>query len=91
MVLTDQTMSYDGSAAARATAHIRDNPLHASPTLATSRDGNQSSAPERAQIIPEHNGDGPWPTFVDGKPDFDKMDGVQRRAYHIARLNQKFG
>jgi hypothetical protein len=64
LVLTDQTMAYDGAAKARATVSIRNNPV-------------SSSAG--------------WPIFENGAPDFERMTGEQRRAYHRQRLTSKFG
>lgn len=68
--VTDQAMSYDGSAARRATAEIRNNPL------AGSRPAPESPAPLAAG----------WPRRADGSPDFDQMTPAQRLAYHQARL-----
>jgi hypothetical protein len=70
--ITDQTMSYDGSAARRATAEIRNNPLTRTKT----------------QIMParsENNSSG-WPMRADGSPDFESMNSTQRLAYDRARL-----
>jgi len=70
MKVTDQAMSYDGSAARRATAEIRDNPLaqpKPAPTPA------QKAAPD-------------WPKRADGSPDFEHMTSAQRLAYDRARL-----
>ena len=76
--LTDQTMSYDGSAARRATVEVRNNPLSSSAGTIANRQS------------PIANGEG-WPTLPGGKPDFAKMNSAQRRAYDAARLNRKFG
>jgi hypothetical protein len=62
LVLTDQSMSYDGAAATRANVTIQNNPLAKTP-----------------------------PTMTNGRPDFDKMNSEQRRAYDQHRLTQKFG
>jgi hypothetical protein len=68
--LTDQTMSYDGAAARRATVEIRNNPL-----------ARANSAPGQAgQAAPA------WPKRPDGSPDFEQMNSAQRLAYHRARL-----
>lgn len=71
LVLTDQKMSYDGSATRRATVEIRGNPL-AKPRTA----------------VPDSAG---WPCQADGSPDFAKMSGAQRLAYHQRRLDRQFG
>jgi hypothetical protein len=76
--LTDQAMSYDGSAARRSTVEVRNNPLaNPVPANATrpSPDGTNNSA---------------WPVRPNGAPDFEKMDGIQRRAYDQHRLGLKF-
>jgi hypothetical protein len=68
--VTDQAMSYDGSAARRATAEIRNNPL-AQPKPAPTAAGKAS---------PD------WPKRADGSPDFEHMNSAQRLAYDRARL-----
>jgi hypothetical protein len=78
--VTDQSMSYDGSAARRATADVRNNPLASAKT-----DGN-----EQRPASPKTGGS-KWPARVDGKPDFDAMTTDQRTAYHEARLNRMLG
>jgi hypothetical protein len=78
--LTDQTMSYDGSAARRASAEIRNNPLGG----ASLRGGRE---PARAAM-----GDGEaWPVLGSGEPDFQRMSSIQRQAYDAWRLKRKFG
>ena len=69
--VTDQTMSYDGSAARRATAEIRNNPL-----AKAKSDAAPAAAGETAG----------WPKRADGSPDFDRMNSTQRLAYDRARL-----
>jgi hypothetical protein len=69
--LTDQAMSYGGSATARATVAIRNNPLHRDEPAA-------GGAPN-------------WPALANGRPDFEKMNPEQRRAYDQQRLTRKFG
>jgi hypothetical protein len=71
--LTDQTMSYDGSATRRATVEVKNSPL--------------VSAEIRNPKSEIRNGE-TWPKLADGKPDFDKMSAPQRTAYHRARLNR---
>jgi hypothetical protein len=73
--LTDQSMSYDGSAARRATAEVRNNPLAGTATERSGAAARESS----------------WPRLADGKPDFGKMNSTQRRAYDEARLRRTFG
>jgi hypothetical protein len=92
--LTDQSMSYDGSAARRATAEIRNNPL------ATS---TESRPAPTASTAPARNGDlvvrvdgkpqeaEAWPVLPGGKPDFGRMTSEQRRAYDAWRLRKRFG
>jgi len=76
--LTDQTMSYDGSARERSTVEVQNNVL----TRSASEMGNRKS-----EI---GNADG-WPRLADGKPDFGRMNSAQRRAYDEARLKRVFG
>ncbi len=73
--LTDQTMSYGGSAAARATVSIQNNPL-------------RGSAPKTAGAPPAAP---TWPALPNGRPDFERMNPEQRRAYDQQRLARKFG
>jgi len=84
LALTDQSMSYDGSAARRATAQIRNNPL---------ANTDQGSAPvtrtPTAGTTPQTPAT--WPRTSQGLPDFDAMTGAQRQAYHAARLNKRLG
>jgi len=68
--VTDQAMSYDGSANRRATAEIRNNPLAKASTTPTATDGAATT----------------WPKRANGSPDFDKMSSAQRLAYDQARL-----
>ena len=76
--LTDQAMSYDGSATKRSTVEMRNNPVAA-------------TASETRNSKPETQTDRGWPKFSDGKPDFAKMDSTQRRAYDAARLTRIYG
>lgn len=79
--LTDQSMSYDGSAKARSTAIIRDNPLAITPAAASSMSREQT-ADASGQC---------WPVRESGGPDFARMNGGQRRAYDQQRLKRRFG
>jgi hypothetical protein len=83
--LTDQTMSYDGSVARRATVEVRNNPL------ASSRRGDQAGKAGNETRLVTPAAAGNWPTRADGSPDFDNMNSAQRHAYHRARLNRVFG
>lgn len=92
--LTDQTMSYDGTAAARATVPIRDNPL----ATVTKPASAPAPAPlPTAAAVPDSpapanpSSNGAWPLLPNGLPDFDKMTGHQRSAYHQSRLRRIFG
>lgn len=81
--LTDQTMSYDGSAARRATVVSRGNvPAPAKPVVKT-EGGELPSNTKRERSD--------WPKRPDGLPDFANMTSAQRLAYDAGRLTQKFG
>jgi hypothetical protein len=75
--LTDQTMSYEGNAAARATVSIQNNPLRGSASKTTGAPSSASASN--------------WPALANGRPDFDRMNPEQRRAYDQQRLTRKFG
>ena len=77
--LTDQAMSYDGSAARRASGEVRNN------LLATSG----PRADSQSTIADSQGAD--WPKRADGTPDFERMTPQHRRAFDVARLNRKFG
>jgi hypothetical protein len=81
--LTNQAMSYDASAARRATASIQDNPL-AVPRSDSGREKPTvpSPAPSNSNL---------WPKRADGSPDFSQMNSVQRQAYDQARLTRRYG
>jgi hypothetical protein len=85
--LTDQSMSYDGSAARRATASVQNNPL--------ASNGASAARPQAAAAAPPSDSsalaaDG-WPKRTDGMPDFGQMTSRQRQAYDQARLTRRFG
>jgi hypothetical protein len=82
--LTDQSMSYDGSAARRATAVIRGNPLARATAGSQSEENGSESTGDGSERID-------WPKRADGSPDFDRMTSMQRQAYHAARLKRVFG
>lgn len=70
--LTDQVMSYDGSAPKRKTV------IAGAATPASVADSSPRDLSD-------------WPVTAEGKPDFQKMTTVQRRAYDQARLRRTFG
>ena len=79
--LTDQSMSYDGSAARRSVATIQNNPM------AT----RQTRSPQyRPAAQPSKNGTVDWPKHSNGLPNFDQMTPVQRVAYDKWRLQNRF-
>ena len=82
--LTDQSMSYDGSATRRATVEVRQNPL-ARPDAARAAAPGQNDAAAPPPDAPA------WPRLPDGKPDFSRMTSDHRRAYDTARLTRIFG
>jgi len=75
--LTDQAMSYAGSAAQRTIVQLRNNPFAG----AASEIGNRKSE------IGNTKG---WPKLPNGKPDFAKMTSAQRCEYDAQRLRRKF-
>jgi hypothetical protein len=80
--LTDQSMSYDGTAARRATIEVRNNPLAQTSTATQSPPSKSSPAPTADR---KH-----WPQLPDGRPDFATMTSRERQAYDTWRL-QRFG
>jgi hypothetical protein len=76
--LTDPSMSYDGSAARRATVEVRNNPL-------TARARDTRTAERETRNTAD------WPKLPDGRPDFAQMTSAQRRAYDEVRLKRVFG
>ena len=76
--LTDQAMSYDGSATKRSTVEVRNNPL-------------AGAAAESSKLEAQSATDPSWPRLADGKPDFTRMNSGQRNAYDAARLKRIFG
>jgi hypothetical protein len=73
--LTDLAMSYDGSSSARSVSR----PAAQTPTATTPQQPARNSQPVT------------WPVLSNGRPDFDKMNTAQRRAYDYHRLTRKFG
>src|SRR5262245_51483890 len=82
--LTDQAMSYDGSGPRRAKVEIRNNPLagkgSADGAVTGAAAGSGGPAVEAV-----------WPKLSDGRPDFAKMNSVERQAYDTWRLKRVFG
>ena len=75
--LTDQAMSYDGSAGRRATGAVRNHPLAQARTVPTVSEGGDRSSP----------GDD-WPKQNDGSPDFENMMSAQRLTYDRWRMRR---
>lgn len=87
--LTDQAMSYDGSAARRGTVAVSaNNPLTKHSSLAAKavlvRRSERVTGPSQADAAG-------WPALPDGTPDFSRMNSEQRRSYDAWRLTRKFG
>ncbi len=86
--LTDQAMSYDGSAARREKVEIVNNPVSSAkpsapvPTV---------DCPPKAAVKAGVGELDAWPILAGGKPDFGKMTTIQRQAYDAWRLKRKFG
>jgi hypothetical protein len=78
--LTDQAMSYDGSAARRTTVEVRESETRNPKSEIRKGESLVTSAPAAT-----------WPKRPDGSPDFDKMTSAQRAAYSEARLKRMFG
>ena len=103
--LTDQAMSYDGSAARRSTAEVRNNPIatrsaarepaadagggEAANRYPASRPGPESGSTTPAATPRTAGKD--WPKLADGKPDFGRMTSTQRQAYDAWRLQRIYG
>lgn len=83
--LTDQAMSYDGSATKRSTVEVRNNPLAGS-----SRGNEADNSPTDVRLLTSAATPA-WPQLPDGRPDFGKMTSAQRQAYDAARLQRVFG
>lgn len=92
--LTDQSMSYDGSAVRRSTVEIRGNPIAAQPKpgRVVAPDGARQRAANGPEVRSAAGSPaGQWPQQPDGSPDFAKMTAEQRNAYHRSRLQRMFG
>ncbi|MBM3834030.1 MAG: hypothetical protein FJ403_12320 [Verrucomicrobia bacterium] len=86
--LTDQSMSYDGSATRRSTVAVQGNPLAKRDAAAPHEQSDRITLGAAANESANSHG---WPVLSNGAPDFEKMNAVQRRAYHQDRLTRKFG
>jgi hypothetical protein len=73
--LTEQAMSYDGSASRRSVSVPTVQPASSLPT-------------QNGQPPPTQNG---WPMFPNGSPDFERMSTAERRTYDTSRLKRRFG
>ena len=83
--LTDQAMSYDGSAKKRATVEVTNNPL------AANRQGKAPETGSGEALLLTSAATTDWPKLTDGKPDFDQMSAAQRTSYHDGRLKRMLG
>ncbi len=86
LILTDQAMSYDGNARKRATVEVKNNPLATAPATPAAPAATAAPAPAATS-----SAEVSWPLLPSGKPDFDKMTGPQRVAYHADRLKRSLG
>jgi hypothetical protein len=86
LVLTDQAMSYGGSAA-RSTVAIQKNPLSRSGVGAAGATSTGSSSVASSKTTVKVS----WPVKEDGSADFSKMTSADRTAYDQWRLTRKFG
>lgn len=98
--LTDQSMSYDGSAVQKSTAAIRNNPLAKPAAAKPSAPAKPASPAQKPQAAapaetprknPRQFANVEWPVKENGRPDFGAMTPDQRRAYDKARLKRAFG
>ena len=89
MLVTDQAMSYDGSATRKATAEIRNNPL--AENKGNGRAVTPASSTPASKPVESHNGEVTWPKRENGAPDFDKMTSLERNAYDEWRLKRIYG
>lgn len=90
--LTDQAMSYDGSAARREKVEVRNNPVAtAKPAASIPTPVPAPGSGTAARPAAESGEQDAWPILAGGKPDFGKMTSAQRQAYDAWRLKRKFG
>ncbi len=87
--LTDQSMSYDGAPARRATAEVRNNPLAKPAATATASAPVKppTSTPAAVEVVES----GGWPKRPDGSPDFAAMKSEHRLAFDHWRLTRRYG
>ena len=81
LVLTDQSMSYDGQAPKRKTV-MPSAPIPAAKPESESADSSPAMS---------SSGASDWPRKDDGRPDFAQMTSTQRRSYDQSRLKRTFG
>lgn len=87
--ITDQSMSYDGSAARRSTVEVKGNPVASTTPAAPASSATKAVA--TAPPPPASTEAEAWPILSGGKPDFGKMNSAQRQAYDAWRLKRRFG
>jgi hypothetical protein len=87
--LTDQSMSYDGTAKRRATGDVQNNPLAKAKPPTTPRAITSGARLPAAASMGAPATD--WPKHADGSPDFAAMTPAQRVAYHQHRLKRQLG
>ena len=85
--LTDQSMSYAGTAKQRSTVTVHDNAIASEKPGKTRAEGNGAGA----VAAPASDEVADWPQRADGSPDFVRMNSVQRLAYDRWRLTRMFG
>ena len=74
--LTDQAMSYDGSANKRSRVTVPAHP---------------AVSGKDAPTATEEGSDAAWPVRANGAPDFEQMSSAQRRHYDAHRLKRIYG
>ena len=89
--LTDQAMSYDGSATKRATVNIQNNPLQKNSPIRGEAAVNVTVGNGNSTATKTSSAGSDWPVSSNGDPDFDRMNSDHRRAYDKHRLTRKFG
>jgi len=84
--LTDQAVSYDGSAGRGATVTAP----HSQVTKGQNQPAQEADA-NMTKAATMQQAPAGWPKLPDGSPDFSRMDSGHRRAYDKWRLTRKFG
>ena len=85
--ITDQAMSYDGSATKRASVTVPAKPEGVGKPVGGGEVKGAPRAAEGKKVAPVTD----WPKRADGSPDFGKMNSAQRRAFDQARLKRIYG